>query len=264
MSSTSQDIVISARGVGKTYDSTRGNVVALENVNFTVPQGQFVSVVGPSGCGKSTLMRCIAGLELITSGSMEVHGRKVERPLPDAGIVFQRDVLLDWRKVIANVLLPAELRHSNHPKWRERAVSLLEMIGLADFKDRYPWELSGGMRQRVAICRALLDDPKLLLMDEPFGALDAMTREELNIELQRIWLETHKTIIFITHSISEAVLLGDKVVVMAARPGRIVDILDVDIPRPRDLSCRETAEFGRYTARIREHLGASPTRKSAV
>lgn len=262
MTSNSNEIVISAEDVGKTYDSVRGNVTALKGLNLAVRQGQFVSVVGASGCGKSTLMRCIAGLELISIGSMKVHGKEVDRPLSDAGIVFQRDVLLDWRKVIDNVLLPAELRHPKHPKWRGRAISLLEKLGLADFQGRYPWELSGGMRQRVAICRALIDDPKLLLMDEPFGALDAMTREDLNVELQRIWLETHKTVVFITHSISEAVFLGDKVVVMAPRPGRIVDVLDVDIPRPRDLSCRETPAFGRYTTRIRDQLALSAARKS--
>jgi NitT/TauT family transport system ATP-binding protein len=245
---------ITIRAVGKTYQSDRGDVTALRDVTLSIDAGQFVSVVGPSGCGKSTLMRCIAGLETATSGEINVFGTIVRGPLVDAGIVFQRDVLLDWRRVIDNVLLPAELRHSGQKEWKPRALELLEKMGLAEFSQRYPWELSGGMRQRVAICRALLDNPKLLLMDEPFGALDAMTREELNTELQRIWMETRKTVVFITHSISEAVFLGDRVLVMAPRPGRVVDILDVDIPRPRSLACRESPAFGRYAARIREHL----------
>jgi len=245
---------IEARGVTKTYHSSRGDVLALQNVDFEIPEGQFVSVVGPSGCGKSTLLRCIAGLDLPTDGTLEVNGRQVSGPVIGLGVVFQRDVLLDWRKVIDNVLLPAEFRRLNRREYEPRAHALLEKMGLAEFAGRYPWELSGGMRQRVAICRALLDDPDILLMDEPFGALDALTRDELNVELQRIWSETRKTVVFITHSIAESVFLSDRVIVMAAKPGRVVDVLDIDLPRPRPLSMRETREFGTYTGRIREHL----------
>jgi NitT/TauT family transport system ATP-binding protein len=245
---------IEVRGVTKTYHSSRGDVLALQDLDFEIPQGQFVSVVGPSGCGKSTLLRCIAGLDLPTTGTIEVKGRRVSGPVVDLGVVFQRDVLLDWRKIIDNVLLPVEFRRLNRRAYEPRALTLLDKMGLAEFAGRYPWELSGGMRQRVAICRALLDDPDILLMDEPFGALDAMTRDELNVELQRIWSETRKTVVFITHSISEAVFLADRVIVMEAKPGRVVDVIDIDLPRPRPLSMRETREFGVYASQIREHL----------
>ena len=168
------------------------------------------------------------------------------------GIVFQRDVLLDWLTVVRNILLPARIRRLPHDEWRAKAELLLEIIGLTGFADRFPWELSGGMRQRVAICRALLLDPSLLLMDEPFGALDAMTRDELNLELQRLWLADAKTVVFVTHSIAEAVFLSDQVVVMSRSPGRVVDIMTIDLPRPRELAVRETREFSDYVARTRQ------------
>jgi NitT/TauT family transport system ATP-binding protein len=223
-----------------------------------------VSLVGPSGCGKSTLLRCIAGLERITAGLLKVDGHTVREPPEKLGIVFQRDVLLDWRSVLDNVLLPIEFRGLARRDYEARARDLLEMIGLAGFERRYPWELSGGMRQRVAICRALIDDPSILLMDEPFAALDAFTRDELNLELQNLWLKSPKTVVFVTHNIGEAVFLGDRVVVMARRPGRVEAVLEVDLPRPRPLAMRDTPQFTARTGRIRalfETLGEF--RKSA-
>lgn len=246
------------RGAGKTYLSRRGDVQALKDVNLLIREGEFMSVVGPSGCGKSTLLKCLAGLDRVTEGSVSIRGEAVTEPPDDLGIVFQRDVLLDWRSVIDNVLLPIEMRRGNKKDHAQYADQLLLQFGLAGFQKRYPWELSGGMRQRVAIARALVQHPSFLLMDEPFGALDALTRDELNVELQRIWNETKKTVLFITHSIAEAVFLSDRIVVMKRSPGEIVDVIDVDLPRPRRLAMRETPEFGRYAGRIRatfERLG---------
>jgi NitT/TauT family transport system ATP-binding protein len=243
---------IELSAVSKTYHSRRGDVVALENVDLDIREGEFVSIVGPSGCGKSTLLRCVAGLATASAGTIAVRGKPVTDPVPDLGIVFQRDLLVDWRSVVRNVLLAVEFRYRNPQRFTTRARELLAKVGLADFADRYPWELSGGMRQRAAICRALLTDPAILLMDEPFGALDALTRDDLNAELQRIWLESRKTVLFITHSIGEAVFLSDRVAVMSPKPGRIVEIVDVGIPRPRALAIREKPEFGARSARIRQ------------
>jgi NitT/TauT family transport system ATP-binding protein len=198
------------------------------------------------------LLKCLAGLDGITEGSVSIRGRAVTEPPDDLGIVFQRDVLLDWRSVIDNVLLPVEMRRGNKKEHAPYANQLLVQFGLDGFQKRYPWELSGGMRQRVAIARALVLHPSFLLMDEPFGALDALTRDELNVELQRIWNETKKTVLFITHSIAEAVFLSDRIVVMKRDPGEIVDVIEVDLPRPRRLAMRETPDFGRYAARIRD------------
>src|SRR5262245_54396279 len=191
--------------------------------------GEFVSVVGPSGCGKSTLLLMVAGLIRITSGTITIGDIQVTKPYTDLGIVFQEPVLLDWRKVLGNVLIQAEIRKGMDKKrLRARAQELLDLVGLNGFEDRYPFELSGGMRQRVSICRALLHDPPLLLMDEPFGALDALTRDQLNLDLQSIWLGSEKTVMFVTHSISEAVFLSDRVAVFSPRPGRVVEMLDID------------------------------------
>ena len=254
-----QDTHIRLRGVDKTYASARGHVQALAGINLDIREGEFLSLLGPSGCGKSTLLRCLAGLEEITGGEVLVRGQPLKGPPPDMGIVFQRDMLLDWRSVLDNVLLPLEFRRKPTKPFREPALRLLETFGLRRSADRYPWELSGGMRQRAAICRALLDDPALLLMDEPFGALDAITRDTLNIELQRIWMETGKTILFITHGITEAILLSDRVAVMARDPGRIEEIVEIDLPRPRSLATRETPAFAAYAAHVRsifERIGA--------
>ena len=250
---------IVAEGMSKTYASSRGNIEALRDIDISIESGQFVSLVGPSGCGKSTLLRCIAGLEQVTGGKLSVDGQAVRQPPEKLGIVFQRDVLLDWRTVLDNVLLPLEFRDLPRRDWVGRAQGLLKMIGLGDFLHRYPWELSGGMRQRVAICRALVDDPAILLMDEPFAALDAFTRDELNLELQQIWMQSPKTVVFVTHNIGEAVFLGDRVFVMARRPGRIVMKVDVELPRPRPLAVRDTQAFIHHTSRIHqvfEELGA--------
>tara|TARA_R110002051_G_scaffold30354_3_gene70288 strand:+ start:22827 stop:23636 length:810 start_codon:yes stop_codon:yes gene_type:complete len=240
--------------VGKVYPSSHGAVTALKDIDLAIAPGEFVSIVGPSGCGKSTLLKCVAGLEPISSGSIAVHGKPLDGP-PDAlGVVFQRDVLLDWRTILDNVLLQAEFLGHSKAEYRPKAQQLLSRFGLSGFEDRHPWELSGGMRQRASICRALLCEPELLLMDEPFGALDAMTRDDLNVELARIWQGTNKTVLFITHSIPEAVFLSDRVVLMSRSPGEIVDIIDIDLPRPRPLSIRESAAFGDYTHRIRHHF----------
>jgi len=239
---------------GKVYPSPRGDVVALEDIDLDIRAGEFVSIVGPSGCGKSTLLKCLAGLEPISSGGARVADRPLVGP-PDAlGIVFQRDVLLDWRTILDNVLLQAEFLRLPRARLKPRAEELLQRFGLSGFEDRFPWELSGGMRQRAAICRALLCDPELLLMDEPFGALDAMTRDDLNLELARIWQGSDKTVLFITHSIDEAIFLSDRVAMMSRGPGRIVEIIDIDLPRPRSLAVRESAEFGAYAHRIRHHF----------
>jgi NitT/TauT family transport system ATP-binding protein len=238
-------------GVDKTYPSKRGPIHALQGIELSIAEGEFISILGPSGCGKSTLLKCVVALEPITGGDIRLAGKSVKTPPDEMGIVFQRDVLFDWRTIIDNVLVSAELRGLNPKDYEPRARDLLKLFGLQDFADRYPWELSGGMRQRASICRALVVDPSLLLMDEPFGALDAMTRDELNLELRRMWQETHKTAIFITHSISEAVYLSTRIVVMARNPGRIAEIIDVDLPAHRPLSIRDTAEFGKYATYIR-------------
>ena len=236
----------------KVYVSREGGIVALKDVTLSVGAAEFVSLLGPSGCGKSTLLRCIAALERPTGGSITLCGHTVSEPPDDLGIVFQRDVLLDWLDVERNVLLPARIRGLPLDEWRPKARHLLDLIGLGGFAKRFPWQLSGGMRQRVAICRALLLNPSLLLMDEPFGALDAMTRDELNLELQRLWLADAKTVLFVTHSIAEAVFLSDRIVVMSRSPGRVVETVTVDLPRPRDLAVRETPEFSRHVAHIRQ------------
>jgi NitT/TauT family transport system ATP-binding protein len=207
-------------------------------------------VVGPSGCGKSTLLRLIAGLLPPSTGRITIDGRIVAGPETQLGIVFQKPILLEWRTVLGNVLLQAEMRRLDVSAYLERARRLLAAVGLEDFEDRYPHELSGGMQQRAAIVRALIHDPSLLLMDEPFGALDALTREQMRIDLEELWLSTQKTVIFITHSIDEAVLLSDRVLVMSPRPGRIEKIIDVDLPRPRGLEARALAKFDEAVAAI--------------
>jgi NitT/TauT family transport system ATP-binding protein len=230
-------------GVAKTYRRGGRETHALEAIDLAIRPGEFLAIVGPSGCGKSTLLRIVAGLHLATSGETRVAGRIVDRPQTELGIVFQSPVLLDWRTAIDNVLVQVELRGLDPRAYRDRAMRLLEQVGLAEFADRYPHELSGGMRQRVAIARALIHDAPLLLMDEPFGALDALTREQMRLDLEALWLASKKTVLFITHSIDEAVLLADRVVVMSPRPGRIERIFTPALPRPRGLDARRSREF---------------------
>jgi NitT/TauT family transport system ATP-binding protein len=243
---------ISIKGVSKRFSGRQGVVQALDAVDLTVNDGEFISVIGPSGCGKSTLMMLLAGLEPATTGAIHIGGKKIDGPASDLGIVFQQDVLLEWRSALENVVLQAEIRKQNKAAATERARQLLAMVGLESFASAYPHELSGGMRQRVSICRALLHDPPLLVMDEPFGALDALTRDQLNVDLLRFWSDRRVTVLFVTHSISEAVFLSDRVVVMSPRPGRIETIITIDLPRPRRLSIRETPEFVHYNRMVTE------------
>lgn len=242
---------IAIAGGGKIYASPRGPVLALDGIDLEVREGEFLSLLGPSGCGKSTLLRCIAGLDRLSVGSLRVRGAETDGPPDGIGMVFQRDALLDWRTVVGNVLIACELRGERAGPYRARALALLERFGLAAFADRYPWELSGGMRQRASICRALLAEPRILLMDEPFGALDAMTRDDLNVELVRLSQATRRTVVFVTHSIPEAVFLSDRVAVLSRSPGRIAELVTVELPRPRDLSVRESPGFAGYVAHIR-------------
>ncbi len=234
----------------KKYATRDGEVLALQDVSFTVRQGEFVSVVGPSGCGKSTMLLMIAGLLPPSEGTIRVNGRVVEEAQTNIGIVFQDHVLLDWRTVLQNVMLQIEMRKMEQTLYLPKAMELLESVGLAGFEHRYPFELSGGMRQRVSICRALIHDPPLLLMDEPFGALDALTREQMRIDIEKIWLKKQQTVLFITHSITEAVLLADRLIVMTPRPGQIDTIVEIDLPRPRHQAVQESERFAEYCRQV--------------
>jgi NitT/TauT family transport system ATP-binding protein len=249
--------LISANGLSKTYASERsGAITALQAVTFDIAEGEFVSLVGPSGCGKSTLLRLLAGILPSTSGSLTLAGEPLRGPGRESAIVFQSPVLLPWRTILQNILLPIEFRKWPIAEYRRKAVDLLALVGLGQFVDAFPYELSGGMQQRAAIVRALVQDPTLLLMDEPFGALDAMTREQLNLEVLRIWSRSRKTVVFVTHSIAESIFLSDRVFVMTSRPGTLAEIIDIDLPRPRDLKMINTAKFGDYAAHIRSLLDA--------
>ncbi len=248
---------IALGSVSKTFDTGGDRVDALMDISLTVEKGEFVSVVGASGCGKSTLLRLVAGLMPPTSGSISIGSRPINGPDPSIGIVFQTPVLLPWRSVRRNVEIQLEIRRIRDAEARARVDDLLKLVGLSTFAERRPYELSGGMQQRVSICRALVHDPSLLLMDEPFGALDALTREHMNLELQRIWMATGKTVLFITHSITESVLLADRVVVMTPRPGRIMEVVPVLLPRPRDFSVLRRSDFHTACERIRELMNAA-------
>lgn len=251
--------LISVSGVGKRFRSRSGeSVEALIDTSLSVTRNQFVCVVGPSGCGKSTLLRMIAGLDAASQGTITIDGVDVRGPRRDIGLVFQSPVLLPWRTISQNILVPAEVLKLNPAASRRRAGELLDLVGLTGFGDRYPDELSGGMRQRAAIARALMHDPAILLMDEPFGALDALTREVMNLELLRIWEASRKTVILVTHSIEEALLLSDKVAVFAPRPGFIREIVDVPIARPRTASTRSDPTFVHLADRLRGHFTAAP------
>lgn len=243
--------LIEIDGLSKIYDEGgAGSLLALQDVSLEVSRGEFVSILGPSGCGKSTLLMLIAGLYSPTGGRIRIAGQPVTQPRTDIGIVFQNPVLLDWRRVLDNVMLQVEARRLDKVRYRRRALELLDAVGLAGFERAYPYALSGGMRQRVSICRALIHDPPLLLMDEPFGALDALTREQLMIDLQRMWAAGHQTVLFVTHSIREAVFQSDRVIVMSPRPGRVERVWPIDLPRPRRLKMATTPSFTRYTQEI--------------
>jgi NitT/TauT family transport system ATP-binding protein len=244
-------VTLEFAGVRKVYETSTGDICALEGIDFDIPSGEFLSVVGPSGCGKSTLLALASGLESPTRGSIKLSGRAIDQPITDVGIVFQTDVLLEWRRVLANVLIQPQMRGLDLALHERKARDLLAMVGLSGFEDKYPHELSGGMRQRVSICRALIHDPPLLLMDEPFGALDALTREQMVMELHQIWLNARKSVIFVTHDIREAILLADRVLVMTPRPGRIAHIMHVDLPHPRTPETMETQGFVALVAQVR-------------
>src|SRR3954453_15695428 len=245
---------IQLSGVSKTYRSRDGDVPSLRPLDFHINQGEFFVVVGPSGCGKPTLLEMICGLLAPSSGEILVDGERVTKPHGNVGIVFQNSLLLPWRNVLNNVLLPIDMKQLSREQYLPRAMALLKMVGLEVFEKKLPWQLSGGMQQRASICRALVHDPKIMLMDEPFGALDAMTRERMNVELQRIQRETGKTVLLITHSIPEAVFLADRVLVMTERPGAIAAIYDVPLGRNRSLDVMGEQVFTELVQRIRKHF----------
>jgi NitT/TauT family transport system ATP-binding protein len=242
--------MIRIENLGKTFMTADGAVIALENIDIAIEEGQFVSIVGPSGCGKSTLLMCVAGLIEASAGSVTVANTRVTGPFTQVGIVFQEALLLDWRTVLGNVLFQIEMRRLDPKAYESRARELLDRVGLGGFERKSPWELSGGMRQRVAICRALIHDPPLLLMDEPFGALDMLTREQMNVDLLRLCAETGKTALFVTHSIAEAVFLSNRVLVMTSRPGRVIADLPIAFAGARRLSLRTTPQFAEQESRI--------------
>jgi len=245
---------IAISGVSKTSRTRDGDVPSLKPLDFHINDGEFFVVVGPSGCGKSTLLKMISGLLPPSSGEILVDGNKVTEPHGNVGIVFQNALLLPWRSVLANVMLPIDMKRLPREQYRQRAMELLKLVGLEGFEKKLPWQLSGGMQQRASICRALVHDPRIMLMDEPFGALDAMTRERMNVELQRIQRETGKTILLITHSIPEAVFLGDRVLVMTERPGSIAAIYDVPLGRERSLDVMADPAFTQLVQQIRKHF----------
>jgi NitT/TauT family transport system ATP-binding protein len=252
------DAAVSAHDLSLVFQSADTPVTALQKVNLTIARGEFVSLIGPSGCGKTTLLRVIADLERATSGTITVNGVSPEQARLDRayGYVFQAAALYPWRNVLRNVMLPLEVMRMPAAERRERAMKNLELVGLQGFDTKYPWQLSGGMQQRVSIARALAFEPKLLLMDEPFGALDEITRDRLNEQLLRLWERTGKTVVFVTHSISEAVFLSNRIVVMSPRPGRILEVIDNRLPTARQLDVRETPEFAAVAHRVRVALRA--------
>jgi NitT/TauT family transport system ATP-binding protein len=249
---------VRVESVSKVFTTFSGEpITAVRNISFDIRPGEFTTIVGPSGCGKSTLLRIIAGLLRPTEGKVSVGGNPVEGPVRGIGFVFQRPVLFDWYKVLSNVLAPVELAGLKKRDYLARAHDLIRLVKLDGFEDKYPKELSGGMQQRVSIARALILDPEILIMDEPFGALDALTRDQLNLELLKIWRERRKTILFVTHNIPEAVLLGDRVVVFSERPGRIKSIIPVDLARPRDIEAKKDRRFGELEVELYNFIAGS-------
>ncbi len=255
---------IELQSIEKVFETDDAEIRALASATLSIDEGEFVSLVGPSGCGKSTLLRILAGLIRPTSGEVRIGGVPVTEPRPDISVVFQSSVMLPWRSVMDNIMLPVDVAGKRRADYRPRALSLLDLVGLSGFADRNPWELSGGMQQRAAICRSLILEPRILLMDEPFGALDAITREEMGSELLRIWSEVGATVLFITHSIPEAVFLSDRVVVMSARPGRIQEEMRVDLPRPRTLDVFRDTRFVEMASSIRALVEAAHLGRSAA
>ena len=251
---TQDSLHIQIDNVQKVYETRRDEIEAIRSVSMEVRNGEFVSILGPSGCGKSTLLMAIGGLLPVTAGKILIGQEVVTGPRRDTGVVFQSPVLMPWRSLMKNVLFPIETLGLPKKEYESRAAELLEMTGLAEFEENVPTELSGGMQQRVAICRALIHNPSLLLMDEPFSALDAMTRDYMNQELLRIWQEFKKTVLFVTHSIREAVYLSDRVFVMSPRPAVISRVVDITLPRPRELPISETPEFNAYVADLRKSI----------
>ena len=245
-------VLIRVSSVSKTFRSGGNRIPAVDDLSLDVRRGEFVALVGPSGCGKTTLMMIIGGLIDADAGEVEIDGEVVRGPFTNLGIVFQYPELLDWRTSLRNILLQIEIRGLPQREFVPVALDLLNRVGLDGFADKYPHELSGGMKQRVALCRALVHDPEILLLDEPFGALDALTRDQMNFDLQRIWLERRKTALLVTHSIDEAVWLSDRVVVITPRPARIAEDIGIELPRPRSLELKQSEAFNAYTARIRE------------
>jgi NitT/TauT family transport system ATP-binding protein len=241
---------ISVSHLDKKYHTMEGDIQAIKDVSFSVRRGEFVSVLGPSGCGKSTMLLILAGLLSKTEGDISIDGKPIEGPQTNVGIIFQDHALLDWRTVLQNIMLQIEMRKMDRAAYLSKAMELLESVGLSGFENKYPFELSGGMRQRVSICRSLIHSPPLLLMDEPLGALDALTREQMRIDIEKIWLKEKQTVLFITHSITEATLLADRVIVMTQRPGEIHMNVKIDLPRPRHLEVQESEKFTEYCKMI--------------
>jgi NitT/TauT family transport system ATP-binding protein len=250
-----QKVVIEVKNLKKIYHSRGSSIHAVEDVSFDVREREFVTVVGHSGCGKTTILKILAGLLSKTNGTVLINDKPVVGPLGNIGIVFQTSILLRWRSVLENVMLPIEIMQLKKEDYYERGRDLLRLTGLIDFKDKYPRELSGGMQQRVSISRALIHDPPLLFLDEPFGALDVMTRNEMNIELERIWREKKKTTLLITHSIHEAVFLSDRIIVMTPRPGKVADVIEVDLPRPRNAEMRISERFFELVQVVAQKIG---------
>ena len=250
--------IVEVNGVEKRFEAAGASTIALEGIDLRIGGGEFVSLIGPSGCGKSTLLRLIADLTAPTAGEIAINGKPARRARLDRdyGMVFQAPVLFDWRTIDENVQLPLEVMGVPRADRHERSARMLSLVELSDFARHHPWQLSGGMQQRAAIARALAFEPKLLLMDEPFGALDEMTRERMNDGLLRIWERTGTTVVFVTHSIPEAVFLSSRVVVMSARPGRITDVIEIDLPRPRNDETRETERYFSLITEVREALRA--------
>jgi NitT/TauT family transport system ATP-binding protein len=255
-------IAMQVRHATTYYKTSTGAVHALEDINLDIPEGEFTCIVGPSGCGKTTLLWGLSGLHELTSGEVILNGTPVKGPRPEIGMIFQEANLLPWRNLMQNILFPFEIKKIDPKPFTQRIDDLLNEVGLAGFENKFPRELSGGMQQRASIVRCLSYDPELILMDEPFGALDAFTRDEMNLLIQKIWMETGKTIVFVTHNVSEATFLSDRVVVLSPRPGRLAHIFNIDLPRPRTIEQTFTPEFIKLVLEIKSTIlhGSAPTR----